>query len=49
MQNRYRMDINKERGGEVREKFNEIKKLVDECYRKMQECKKTRRHIHLSL
>ena len=25
--------------GEVREKFDEIKKLVDECYKKMQKCK----------
>ena len=32
-----RTKIRKE--GEVREKFNEIKKLVDECYRKMQACK----------
>ena len=32
-----RTKIRKE--GEVREKFNEIKKLVDECHRKMQECK----------
>ena len=32
-----RTKIRKE--GEVREKFDEIKKLVDECYKKMQKCK----------
>ena len=32
-----RTKIRKE--GDARESFNEIKKLVDECYRKMQECK----------
>ena len=38
--------------GEVRENFNEIKKLVDECHRKMQECRNTgtpRRYIQQSL